>query len=273
MRLTPERRAHVAGAYALGTLRGPARTWVERRLRHDAVLCGEITDLNDQLSRWVERLAPAAPRDEVWQALERRIVSPLTAFAPTSTVDSDAPTVVVALARSHGDGLSAARAAAATPPSLAPPSLAPRDRLAFWRRTASVAIAATVALAIGMGLLLLPAPVPTHTAVFADAQGRPVWIVDARLPEGVLAIRALPNAAPPPGKSYQLWLLPAGGPPVSLGVLPERGAIDIPLDGDLPTRLLTAAGIAVSLEPAGGSPTGQPTGPVVYQAALTRTAG
>lgn len=265
MRLTAERRAHVAGAYALGTLRGPARAWVERHLRRDAVLCAEITAWNDQLSRWVERLAPAAPREEVWQALERRIVGPLALSAPASVVDPDAPTVA-APARTATD-------AAADRVVIPLPARVPRDMLAFWRRTASIAIAATVALAIGLGLLLLPAPAPTHTAVFADAQGRPIWIVDARLPEGVLAIRALPNAAPPPGKSYQLWMLPAGGAPVSLGLLPERGAVDVPLGGDLPTRLLTAAGIAVSLEPAGGSPTGQPTGPVVYQAALTRTAG
>lgn len=265
MRLTPERRAHLAGAYALGTLRGPARAWVERRLRHDAVLCAEITGWQEQLSRWVERLAPAAPRAEVWHALERRIVSSLAMAAPASpapsgagTIDPDAPTVI-APPRPRDDG----------PPA----PLLRRDPLAFWRRTASVALAAALALAIGLGLLLMPAPAPTHTAVFADAQGRPVWIVDARLPEGAIGIRALPAAAPPPGKSYELWMLPAGGAPVSLGLLPASGAVDLVLGAERAHRLQTAAGIAVSLEPAGGSPTGQPTGPVVYQAVLARTAG
>jgi len=267
VRLTPERRAHIAGVYALGTLRGPARAWVERRLRHDAVLCGEITGWQDQLARWVERLAPMAPREEVWLVLERRLVAPLAmpvAVAPIAVaplpvgpeaVDPDAPTVIA--------------------PGRAPPVMAPRarDPLAFWRRTASVALAAALALAIGLGLLLMPAPTPTHTAVFADAQGRPVWIIDARLPEGVLGIRALPLAAPPPGRSYELWLLPSGGAPISLGLLPASGSADLVLGTDLPNRLLTAAGMAVSLEPAGGSPTGQPTGPVVFQAVLIRTAG
>jgi anti-sigma-K factor RskA len=262
MRLTPARRAHIAGAYALGTLRGPARAWVERRLRRDAVLCAEITGWNEQLSCWAERLAPTAPRDEVWLALERRIASPPAASPRPGpvVVDPDAPTVVERV-----------RPSAAVAPGAG--ALRTRDPLAFWRRTASVALAAAFALAIGLGLLLRPAPVPTHTAVFADAQGRPLWIIDARLPEGVLAIRALPLAAPPPGKSYELWMLPAGGAPVSLGVLPPGGSRDVALAGDLSTRLLTAAGMAVSLEPDGGSPTGQPTGPVVYQAVLTRTAG
>jgi anti-sigma-K factor RskA len=264
MRLTPERRAHLAGAYALGTLRGPARAWVERRLRHDAVLCAEVTGWQERLARWVERLAPAAPRAEVWHALERRIVGPVAVAAPAAptapevrAVDPDAPTVV------------ARPRTSAAPAS----SLRQRDPLAFWRRTASVALAAALALAIGLGLLLMPPPLPTHTAVFADARGRPVWIVDARLPEGVFAIRALPAAAPPPGKSYELWMLPAGGAPVSLGLLPASGAVELVLGAEQAYRMQTAAGIAVSLEPAGGSPTGQPTGPVVYQAVLTRTAG
>ena len=259
MRLTPERRAHIAGAYALGTLRGPARAWVERRLRRDAVLCAEVTGWQEQLSRWVERLAPAAPRAEVWHALERRIVGPVAAPAPVApaAIDGDAPTVVA-------------------PPRPETRSAAPlrqRDPLEFWRRTARVALAASLALAIGLGLLLRPPPAPTHTAVFTDAQGRPVWILDARLPEGAFAIRALPAAAPPPGKSYELWMLPAGGAPVSLGLLPASGAVDLVLGAELARRMQTAAGIAVSLEPAGGSPTGQPTGPVVFQAVLTRTAG
>jgi anti-sigma-K factor RskA len=262
MRLTPERRAHVAGAYALGTLRGPARAWVERRLRRDAVLCAEITGWQEQLSRWVERLAPAAPRAEVWHALERRLVGPLAASqtlpAPRSdAIDADAPTVV----------------ASPRPGSRSAAALRPSDPLAFWRRTARIALAASLALAIGLGLLLRPPPAPTHTAVFTDAQGRPVWILDARLPEGAFAIRALPAAAPPPGKSYELWMLPAGGAPVSLGLLPASGAVDLVLGAEQARRLQTAAGIAVSLEPAGGSPTGQPTGPVVFQAVLTRTAG
>ena len=247
MKLTAERREHAAGAYALGTLRGPARAWVERRLRRDAALCAEVVAWQDHLARWVERLAPVAPRDEVWFALERRIVSPLPLPVQRTTPSLTAP------------------------PGLAPSFEVAHAALRFWRSLSGGLIAATLALAIGLALVLRPVPGPTHTAVFADAQGRPVWIVDARLPAGELAIRALPLAEPPPGRSYELWMLPAGGAPVSLGVLPAAGETRVALDPGLPGRLLTAAGIAVSLEPAGGSPTGQPTGPVVYQAVLVRT--
>ncbi|HTM58886.1 MAG TPA: anti-sigma factor [Burkholderiales bacterium] len=64
-------------------------------------------------------------------------------------------------------------------------------------------------------------------------------------------------------KSYELWVIPAeGGDPVSLAVLASldaRLAIPVPHAG----RLKPGATLAVSVEPAGGSPTGKPTGPVI----------
>jgi len=63
----------------------------------------------------------------------------------------------------------------------------------------------------------------------------------------------------PPDKSYQLWLVPTDGDPISAGVL-------TPIPGTTGTQLLTkvpagtnAKAFAVTVEPAGGSP--QPTGP------------
>ena len=65
-----------------------------------------------------------------------------------------------------------------------------------------------------------------------------------------------------PAQSYELWLIPANGKPVSVAVL---GSLDARFE--LPPmhrgRLLPGAQLAVSTEPAGGSPTGQPTGPVI----------
>jgi len=248
MKLDAARRDHIAAAYAIGTLSAPARAWVERRLTRDATLCAAVVGWQDRLTRWVDLLAPVAPRDEVWLALERALAAP-SAAAP-------APLPI-----------------ASPPPVSAPaaPTAARGRPAAFWRRTTAFTAAAALALAVGLGVVLQPVPAPTHTAVFADAQGRPVWIVDARLPEGRLALRALPAAIPPPGKAYELWMLPAGGPPVSLGLLPATGQTEVALGPGQGSRLTTAAGIAVSLEPEGGSPTGLPTGPVVYQAVLVRT--
>jgi anti-sigma-K factor RskA len=244
-----ELRDLLAGQYALGTLRGRARDRFARLLLTDADLRRRTTGWEERFAHWLERLAPVPPRPEVWQALALRIAPPVPAPAPV-------PVVV-------------------RPPQPLPPSEPEEpawwDSLAFWRPFAGVALAASLALGIGLAVLTRAPQPDTHAAVVADAQGRPVWLIDARLPEGRLTVRAFPAAQPPPGKSYELWMIPGSGNPVSLGVLPADGEAELHLPAGLGEQLASAAGLAVSLEPAGGSPTGLPTGPIPYQTALVRT--
>ena len=74
----------------------------------------------------------------------------------------------------------------------------------------------------------------------------------------------------PVGKAHELWALPEGGAPVSLGLLPKTGEQRRVLTPAQQTALAGAKQIAVSLEPEGGSPTGAPTGPVLLVAPLSR---
>jgi anti-sigma-K factor RskA len=73
----------------------------------------------------------------------------------------------------------------------------------------------------------------------------------------------------PAGKSHELWALPEGGAPVSLGVLPHTGEHRRALTPAQRAALATSKQIAVSLEPEGGSPTGTPT-EVLFAAPLSR---
>lgn len=146
------------------------------------------------------------------------------------------------------------------------------ESLVLWRSLTAAALAVSVSLA---GILVhqmvrSPAFVPEYVAVVSDEKGQTIWSVSADLDRGELAIN--PVSTPPleEGKAFELWLLPARDrPPRSMGLLPtqRRARLTLPSDITLPT----AKGIAVSLEPAGGSPTGLPTGPVLYQAALLRS--
>lgn len=70
-------------------------------------------------------------------------------------------------------------------------------------------------------------------------------------------------------RSLELWAIPADGKPISLGVVPVGGQGKINLSPAQRELLGTPIDLAVSLEPQGGSPTGQPTGPVLYQGQLT----
>ena len=75
----------------------------------------------------------------------------------------------------------------------------------------------------------------------------------------------------PPGKAHELWALPeGGGAPVSLGLLPHTGDHHRVLNSTQRAALAGAKQLAVSLEPSTGSPTGLPTGPVLFVAPLAK---
>ncbi|MCB1754168.1 MAG: anti-sigma factor [Gammaproteobacteria bacterium] len=68
--------------------------------------------------------------------------------------------------------------------------------------------------------------------------------------------------APEPDRVFELWLIPAGNAPVSLGLLPQQSTAEIALPESL-RAVVDGATLAVSDEPPGGSPTGAPTGAVL----------
>lgn len=71
------------------------------------------------------------------------------------------------------------------------------------------------------------------------------------------------------GRTPELWVIPADGTPRSLGIIAEKDARTMIVPAQ--HRTLIAGGVifAVSLEPAGGSPTGAPTGPVVMTGTMS----
>ena len=79
-----------------------------------------------------------------------------------------------------------------------------------------------------------------------------------------------PGAAPTPkGKSLELWMIPPGGAPQALGVIPSDRSAKMPRPEAFDGRGDTPIVLAVSLEPEGGSPTGHPTGPVVARGSFS----
>ncbi|MBS0504634.1 MAG: anti-sigma factor [Proteobacteria bacterium] len=72
------------------------------------------------------------------------------------------------------------------------------------------------------------------------------------------------------GKTPELWVIPADGKPRSLGVIPDKAAAMMLLAEERQAMMAGGVTLAVSLEPEGGSPTGQPTGPVVMTGTMSR---
>ena len=171
--------------------------------------------------------------------------------------------------------------ALATPP-LSPPAsawasidrrvrqLEGRERsLPQWRALA--AVIAFVLLA-GLGFLLwraqTGAPLSTY-ATIAQTSGAPLWRIEVSADFQHLRAVTLGAYARQADRSLELWALPEGKAPVSLGLLPAKGGVDRSLSAAQQAALRVAAHVAVSLEPVGGSPTGAPTGPVLFVANRT----
>jgi anti-sigma-K factor RskA len=108
-------------------------------------------------------------------------------------------------------------------------------------------------------------PRPQAAAVFASTTGTQLWRVEVSRDTTQLHMATLGPVPLEPGHSFELWALPAGGKPVSLGLMPTAGTANARLTDLQRAALLASSKVAISLEPQGGSPTGTPT--VVLQVA------
>jgi anti-sigma-K factor RskA len=142
--------------------------------------------------------------------------------------------------------------------------------LRWWKTFAAVASIASIALAIALVSLIEEPAVGPQVSVLKDPQARTGWVVTyATGKSGRPELRVVvESAAAIADRAFELWALPAGAAPVSLGLLPAQGEAVLAVSPQARTLLERGAGLAVSVEPPGGSPTGQPTGPVVYQGRL-----
>ena len=148
---------------------------------------------------------------------------------------------------------------------------AQRAQRRWWRNRTWLAIAAgVVALVLALNWLVLSRPPASELiATITDEQKSQLWNIEASVGRDELHISASAGLALDVTRAYELWALPeAGGAPVSLGLMPFSGARAVPLTSAQRRALAGARQVAVSLEPPGGSPTGAPTGPVLFVAGI-----
>ncbi len=156
----------------------------------------------------------------------------------------------------------------------------------FWRALAvASSIAATFLLAItlfaparvapgtnGPQIAQAGLPPPPRPGALLVAQIQPVkgsGPVAAVFDPATGSLRVSAAALVDAGHSPELWVIPAGGTPHSLGVLNARRPTAVAIRTDDRARFAAGGTLAVTIEPIGGSPSGKPTGAVVAQGALT----
>ncbi|MES2822079.1 MAG: anti-sigma factor [Pseudomonadota bacterium] len=131
----------------------------------------------------------------------------------------------------------------------------PQTKVRTWQWLTGVASAAAILLAV---ILIVPPAerAQTRIAVVQSEKAQALWSIE--LGEKNLVVTVTANFQPLPDQDYELWMVAADGrPPVSLGLLPKQGKLTLPRNVLLDQ--VKVAALAVSLEPLGGSPNGQPT--------------
>ena len=233
----PELADRLAAAYAAGLLRGPARRRFEALLPAHPMLRQAVADWQERLMPLTGALAPQPPPPRVWQRIQAR-----TGATPAA---------------------SALAAAAAAP-------MPWWQRLGPWRGLAGTASMAALAMAL---LLANPPPVSAPVVVVLSSTEKgpegalaPASFVASFSADGrAVATRPLVPVSLAAGRTLELWAVPAEGAPRSLGLISADGASVV----NRSRVLKDTAALAVSLEPSGGSPTGAPTGPILYVGKLT----
>lgn len=145
-----------------------------------------------------------------------------------------------------------------------------KRRIAAWR-SAAIAVSALAASLLVFVALRGGWQVPQQSLYVAVLQGQdaaPAFVAAVDVKDKLMVVRRLGQSAPS-DHSYELWALGAGRTaPQPLGVVEATARIPADrLDGGV----LSDTTLAVSLEPEGGSPTGQPTGPVLFTGKLLST--
>jgi anti-sigma-K factor RskA len=223
-----------AAEYVLGLLEGEAKANAERRLIADASFAREVERWRARFAEFDDATEPQAAGETLWTRIE-------------STVIHAAPL-------------------RATKPSL---------WAALWSDIAVLRVAvvgasfAALLLAIGFGAAVRQASQqPAMIAVLVDGD-RAGAVVHA-FADGRVMLLPLTSINVPAGRALQVWTLPSRERgPVSVGLMDRARTLELQL-GNLP-RPGSGQLFEITLEPAGGSPTGRPTGPILFKGNTAQT--
>ena len=233
MKRTPERIEALAAEYVLGSMTGGARRRFERWMMESLRVREEVWFWEDKLGQLGNQVEDQTPPASVWSGIERRLWD------------------------AQGDAQD----------RLAKNQRAANDGPGGWLLPGWSMVATAAALILAVILVQQPEPAPDQRLSGAIVQADstdPLWLVSGSETERRLKLRPVAATAAEAGRDYELWIVPQGGNPVSLGVVPVGGTYQVTLDDDTRALLANSRTLAISLEPAGGSPTGSPTGPILH---------
>jgi anti-sigma-K factor RskA len=273
----------LAAEYALGTLDADERTQVETMMAVDKEFTAIVQAWEFRLGVLNQMVGSVEPRPIVWENI-RNAIGHAEPQAPLLLPEAPPPPVAAA-----------PEVAPAAPVADNSNVIQLTSRARRWRNVASFtsAIAAALLVMIAMQVYqpdLLPdgirpkprtqvvevkTPAPPaaaqYVALLQKDAGSPAFILTVDAATKNFTVRKV-GAQPEAGKSFELWVVSDKlQRPRSLGVIGGSDFTARPVLSGYDSDLVNKATYAVSLEPEGGSPTGAPTGPIVYTGKLIET--
>jgi anti-sigma-K factor RskA len=222
----------LAGEYVLGVLSSKDRQVVEERMRRDRPFAAIVSRWEANLSTFNDDYDVVTPSQETFKQVEARLFG-----------SPDRGSV-------SGRGL--------------------WNSVVFWRSLAAASLLVTAgALVLAFAAVSPPKPGAPLVAELSAPGSQVNLLASYDAESGRMKI--IPVAAgKPEEKSLELWMVPASGSAKSLGVFPPGQTGELVIPADMRSSIGDGTAFAVSLEPFGGSPTGQATGPVVASGSAHR---
>ncbi|MGH6706509.1 MAG: anti-sigma factor [Sphingomicrobium sp.] len=229
-------REYLAAEFALGILEGEELVEARGLAASDPEFARAVEEWNERLAPLFEEMGEETPPDAVWQRVK-------------AGIDSERSGDVVDLKR----------------------------RLAWWKgmTAGASAIAASLALVVAFDSTRPPPVVETpargEMMVASLMSQDKAMMMSATWEPSDKSLMVTPGNMPPePGRSHELWIIPADGTPRSLGLVTGDEPHRMAVDEAMAPMFAEAATLAVSVEPEGGSPGPGPTGPVIASGALAK---
>ena len=233
----------LAGEYVLGVLDAAQRSEAEQRIATDPGFARLVSQWENRLAPMLDALGSEAVPAHVWPRIRTALGWPAV-------------------------GASAPRA---------------WQRTGFWQgMTALAAVVALVAVfsrgqlepvaPVAPPVAVTPTPPPTRSepeqatkpvTPLVHDDGTPGWLASVDKAQGKVLMVPVPAAADAAGRAPELWLIPAGGTPRSLGLVSINRAHTVTVPDALRDALVNGSVLAITLEPSSGAPQGIPTGPII----------
>ena len=282
MMVTDEDHNALAAEYALGTLDADERAQAESMMAVDKEFAALVDGWAWKLGALNQMVGSVEPRAEVWDKI-REAAGLSGTQMPLLLPETPAP-VTEPVAAERAPVVPTGKVVAFTPPSRRWRSIA-----GAMSAIAAALIALVVTQVVRPDLLpdairpkprteivkvQTPAPPASaqYVALLQKDGGSPAFILTVDGASRNFTVRKVGDSAAEPGKSFELWVISDRlGAPRSLGVI---GAGDFTIRTSLAAydpAIVTNATYAVTVEPAGGSPNGKPSGDPVFTGKLIET--